>query len=150
MTGKPSVLFVCVHNAGKSQLAAGLMKDLAGDAVEVHSAGTAPSEVVDEQSARSLAELGIDITAEQPKAITEERVRAVDVVVILGREAQVEPVHDTRIERWDTVEPSDQGIEGMERMRLLRDDIAGRVQALAAELGVTPRDERLATQASNG
>jgi len=134
MTDKPSVLFVCVHNAGKSQLAAGLMTDLAGDAIDVHSAGTVPGTEVNAEAAGSLAELGIDITAEQPKAITEERVRAVDVVVVLGREAQVEPVEGTRVERWDTVEPSEQGIEGMERMRLVRDDIAARVRELADRL----------------
>jgi len=137
MTGKPSVLFVCVHNAGKSQLAAGLMTDLAGDAVEVHSAGTAPGTAVNEESAASLADLGIDITGERPKPITEQLVRDVDVVVTLGREAKVEQVAGTRFETWDTDEPSERGIEGMDRMRLVRDDIAGRVAALAAELGVT-------------
>ena len=139
MTGTPSVLFVCVHNAGKSQLAAGLMKDLAGNAVEVHSAGTAPSTAVNEQSAQSLAELGMDITAERPKPITAQLVRDVDVVVTLGLEAEVEQVEGTRFETWDTDEPSARGIEGMERMRLVRDDIAARVRALAAELGVTGR-----------
>jgi arsenate-mycothiol transferase len=134
VSGKPSVLFVCVHNAGKSQMAAGLMTDLAGNAVDVHSAGTAPGTKVNAESAASLAELGIDITDQQPKAITGEQVRAVDVVVILGQEAQVEPVEGTRVERWDTIEPSQQGIEGMERMRLVRDDIATRVRALAVEL----------------
>jgi len=139
VTGTPSVLFVCVHNAGKSQLAAGLMKDLAGNAVEVHSAGTAPSTAVNEQSAQSLAELGMDITAERPKPITAQLVRDVDVVVTLGLEAEVEQVEGTRFETWDTDEPSARGIEGMERMRLVRDDIAARVRALAAELGVTGR-----------
>jgi arsenate-mycothiol transferase len=139
MTDKPSVLFVCVHNAGKSQMAAGLMTDLAGDTVDVHSAGTAPDTKVNAESAAALAELGIDITTQQPKAMTEERVRAVDVVVILGQEAQVEPVEGTRIERWDTVEPSQQGIEGIERTRLIRDDIAARVRDLAGRLG-TPAE----------
>ncbi|MGY1749438.1 arsenate-mycothiol transferase ArsC [Modestobacter sp. SYSU DS0511] len=136
MTGTPSVLFVCVHNAGKSQLAAGLMTDLAGDAVEVHSAGTAPGEAVNEQAARSLAELGIDISDQVPKPITEQLVRDADVVVVLGREARVEPVEGTRVETWDTDEPSERGIEGMARMRLVRDDIAARVRVLAGELGV--------------
>ena len=84
MTSTPSVLFVCVHNAGKSQMAAGLMTDLAGDAVDVHSAGTAPGTKVNGEAAESLAELGIDISTQQPKAVPEERVRAVDVVVIPG------------------------------------------------------------------
>jgi len=139
MTGTPSVLFVCVHNAGKSQMAAGLMKDLAGNAVQVHSAGTAPGEAVNEQSAAALAELGIDLTAERPKPITDELVRGVDVVVVLGLEAQVAPVEGTRFQTWDTDEPSARGIEGLERMRLVRDDIAARVRGLATELGVSPR-----------
>ncbi|WP_138758844.1 arsenate-mycothiol transferase ArsC [Modestobacter altitudinis] len=138
MTGRPSVLFVCVHNAGKSQMAAGLMEDLAGDAIDVHSAGTAPGDAVNEQSARSLAELGIDISGARPRPISPELVRGVDVVVTLGLEAQVEPVEGTRFETWDTDEPSARGIEGMERMRLVRDDIAARVRSLAAELGVQP------------
>jgi arsenate-mycothiol transferase len=139
MTGEPSVPFVCVHNAGKSQLAAGLMRDLVGGAVDVHSAGTAPSTAISEQAAESLQELGIDITAERPKPITEQLVHEVDVVVVLGLEAQVDPVLGTRFQTWDTDEPSARGIEGAERMRLVRDDIAARVRTLATELGVVPR-----------
>ncbi|CCH87364.1 tyrosine phosphatase [Modestobacter italicus] len=134
MTGTPSVLFVCVHNAGKSQMAAGLMRDLVGNAVDVHSAGTAPSDAVNEQSAQSLAELGINISGERPKQITEQLVRAVDVVVVLGLEAEVDPVEGTRFQTWDTDEPSARGIQGMDRMRLVRDDIATRVKVLADEL----------------
>jgi arsenate-mycothiol transferase len=142
MTGKPSVLFVCAHNAGKSQIAAGLLKDLAGDAVHVHSAGTDPDTAVSEQSVRSLQELGIDISAEQPKPVTEQLVRDADVVVVLGREARVDPVEGTQFQAWEPDEPSERGIEGMERMRLVRDDIADRVRALATELGVSPRRGR--------
>jgi arsenate-mycothiol transferase len=141
MTAKPSVLFVCVHNAGKSQMAAGLTERLAGDAIDVHSAGTAPGQAVNELSAQSLLEVGADITAEQPKAITPEIVHRVDVVVTLGREADVAPVGDTRFETWDIDEPSERGIECMDRMRLVRDDIATRVHALVLELGVTPRPD---------
>ncbi|MCZ2837514.1 arsenate-mycothiol transferase ArsC [Modestobacter sp. VKM Ac-2985] len=136
MTGRPQVLFVCVHNAGKSQLAAGLMRDLAGDAVEVRSAGTAPGAAVNGESADSLAEVGIDITAERPEPLTDQLVRDADVVVTLGREARVVPVPGTRFLTWDVDEPSARGIEGMARMRLVRDDIAARVRALATELGV--------------
>ncbi|WP_164701104.1 low molecular weight phosphatase family protein [Modestobacter sp. KNN46-3] len=136
MTGRPSVLFVCARNSGKSQLAAALMADLAGDAVEVRSAGTAPGDALNEQSVRSLAELGIDITGEHPKPVTEQLVRDADVVVTLGREARVEPVPGTRSVTWDVDEPSTRGIEGMARMRLVRDDIARQVRSLAAELGV--------------
>ncbi|MGY5036037.1 arsenate-mycothiol transferase ArsC [Streptomyces sp. 900116325] len=131
---KPSVLFVCVKNGGKSQMAAGLMRKAAGDAVEVHSAGTKPGAAVNALSAQSLLEVGVDITAETPQAIDPQLLRAVDVVVTLGREAHVDPVPGTRFENWDTDEPSQRGIDGIERMRLVRDDIAARVDQLAAQL----------------
>ncbi|MEP9394074.1 low molecular weight phosphatase family protein [Gordonia sp. VNQ95] len=129
---KPSVLFVCVKNGGKSQMAAGLMRKAAGDAVEVHSAGTKPGAAVNALSAQSLLEVGVDITAETPKAIDPQLLRAVDVVVTLGREAHVDPVPGTRFENWDTDEPSERGIDGIDRMRLVRDDIAARVDRLTA------------------
>ena len=133
-TGHPSVLFVCVKNAGKSQMAAGLMREVAGDAVEVHSAGTKPGGEINALSAAALAEGGIDITDQTPKAIDPALLRDVDVVVTLGREAHVEPVEGTRFETWDTDEPSDRGIDGIERMRLVRDDIAARVEDLLVRL----------------
>jgi arsenate-mycothiol transferase len=133
-TGRPSVLFVCVKNAGKSQMAAGLMREVAGDAVEVHSAGTKPGGEINALSAAALAEGGIDITDQTPKAIDSALLRDVDVVVTLGREAHVEPVEGTRFETWDTDEPSDRGIDGIERMRLVRDDIAARVEDLLVRL----------------
>jgi arsenate-mycothiol transferase len=136
MTAKPSVLFVCVHNAGKSQIAAGLMKRAAGNAIDVYSAGTAPSAAVNELSAQSLLQVGADIGTERPKA-TAEMVCSVFVVVTLGREAKVDPVEGTRFKTWDTDEPSERGIEGMERMRLVRDDIAARVDVLAKDLGLS-------------
>ena len=131
---RPRVLFVCVKNGGKSQMAAALMRLRAGDTVEVHSAGTHPGTKINELSAASLAELGVDITGEQPKLITDDAVRAADLVVTLGREAQVEPVAGTRFENWDTDEPSRRGIDGMDRMRLVRDDINRRVQHLLTRL----------------
>jgi arsenate-mycothiol transferase len=134
----PSVLFVCVKNGGKSQMAAGLMRQLAGDTVTVDSAGTQPGNKLNELSAASLAEVGVDITDQSPKPVTEDLVRAADVVVTLGREAHVEEAPGTRFENWDTDEPSERGIDGIERMRLVRDDIAARVRELAARLGVTP------------
>lgn len=130
----PSVLFVCSKNGGKSQLAAGLMNQLAAGAVTVHSAGTKPATSLNPQSVDSLAELGIDITGEHPKAVTDEALEAADVVVVLGTEAKLEPREGTRFEFWETDEPSLRGIEGMERMRLVRDDIGARVQKLYAEL----------------
>ena len=138
MTPRPSVLFVCVKNAGKSQMAAGLMRKVAGDTVDVYSAGTTPGTSVNALSAQSLAELGVDITDQSPKLIDPQVVRDVDVVVTLGREAHVEPVAGTRFENWDTDEPSERGIDGIERMRLVRDDIAARVTDLAAHLAHRP------------
>jgi arsenate-mycothiol transferase len=130
----PAVLFVCSKNGGKSQLAAGLMNQLAGGAVTVYSAGTKPGKSLNPQAVESLAELGVDIAGEHPKPLTDAVLDAVDVVVVLGTEAKVEPRDGTRFEVWETDEPSERGIEGMERMRLVRDDIKARVQKLNAEL----------------
>ena len=131
---RPSVLFVCVKNGGKSQMAAGLMRKAAGDAVEVHSAGTKPGNQVNALSAESLVEIGVDISGETPKAIDPDLLARVDLVVTLGREAVVQVPDGTPLVTWDTDEPSERGIDGIERMRLVRDDIAARVDALAAEL----------------
>jgi len=130
----PSVLFVCVKNAGKSQMAAGLMRKIAGDSVRVYSAGTKPGGAVSALSAESLAEVGVDITEEAPKPVDHKVIHGVDVVVVLGREARVAPVAGTRFENWDTDEPSERGIDGIERMRLIRDDIAVRVADLLSRM----------------
>jgi len=130
----PSVLFVCSKNGGKSQLAAGLMNQLAGGSITVYSAGTKPGASLNPQAVESLTELGIDVTGEHPKPVTDEVLRAVDAVIVLGTEAKLEPHEGTRFEVWETDEPSERGIEGMERMRLVRDDISARVQKLHAEL----------------
>jgi len=134
VTAKPSVLFVCVKNGGKSQMAAGLMRKIAGDEVDVYSAGTKPGTAVNGLSAESLGEVGVDISSETPTLIDPELVRDVDVVVTLGREAHVDQVPGTTFENWDTDEPSERGIDGIERMRLVRDDIAARVSELADRL----------------
>ncbi len=128
------MLFVCVKNGGKSQMAAGLMRKIAGDRVDVYSAGTSPGSALNALSARSLQEVGADITGEYPKPIDPALLREVDLVVTLGREARVDAPPGTRLENWDTDEPSQRGIEGIERMRLVRDDIAARVQRLAEQL----------------
>lgn len=133
-TSTPSVLFVCVKNGGKSQMAAGLMRQLAGDTVTVHSAGTKPGGAVNDLSAQALLEVGVDITGEQPTPVDYELARDVDLVVTLGREAKLDPLPGTRVENWDTDEPSDRGIDGLERMRLVRDDITARVQRLHTTL----------------
>jgi len=127
---KPSVLFVCAKNAGKSQMAAGLMRHIAGDAVQVYSAGTQPGAAVNTLSAEVLTEVGVDITDQAPKLIDPQLVRDVDVVVTLGREARVDPKTGPGFENWDTDEPSERGVDGIERMRLVRDDIAARVADL--------------------
>ena len=126
----PSVLFVCVKNGGKSQMAAGLMTKIAGETVQVHSAGTKPGTAVNDLSAQALAEVGVDITGNTPTPVDPHLVRDVDLVVTLGREACVDPVGGTRFENWDTDEPSERGIDGIKRMRLVRDDIADRVADL--------------------
>jgi arsenate-mycothiol transferase len=133
-TKTPGVLFVCSKNGGKSQLAAGLMNQLAGGTVTVYSAGTKPGKSLNPQAVESLTEFGIDITGEHPKPVSDEVLDAVDVVIVLGTEAKVEPHEGTRFEVWETDEPSERGIEGMERMRLVRDDIQARVRKLHAEL----------------
>jgi arsenate-mycothiol transferase len=133
VTDTPSVLFVCVRNGGKSQMAAGLMRAQAGDRVRVHSAGTAPGEKVNALSAQVLAEVGADMSGQTPTAIDPELLKQVDLVVTLGSEAHVDG-GDTEVRNWDTDEPSQRGIEGIERMRLVRDDIAARVESLLTEL----------------
>lgn len=139
MNRKPSVLFVCAKNGGKSQMAAGLMRQLAGEDVDVYSAGTKPGAAVNALSAESLSEVGVDISSETPKAVDPQLVRDVDVVVILGSEARLDPVPGTEFQNWDTDEPSERGIDGIERMRLVRDDIAIRVNELLAQLKETVR-----------
>jgi arsenate-mycothiol transferase len=133
-SARPSVLFVCVKNGGKSQMAAGLMAQRAGGAVEVHSAGTQPGRAVNGLSAAALAEVGVDISGKTPRPVTDQMVRDADVVVTLGREAHVDQVPGTAFENWDTDEPSERGIDGIERMRLVRDDIRRRVDDLYGRL----------------
>ena len=117
-------------------MAAALMRAAADGGVTVHSAGTDPGRQLNALSVQSLDELGIEIGDEHPKPIDPALLRTVDVVVILGREARLDPPEDVRIINWDTDEPSTRGIDGIERMRLIRDDIAERVQALVVALGV--------------
>ena len=138
MAPNPRVLFVCVRNGGKSQMAAGLMRKAAGDRVDVHSAGTHPGTSLNALSVDVLAEVGVDISHETPKPVDPDLLRAVDLVVTLGRDATVDVPAGVELQNWDTDEPSERGIDGIERMRLVRDDIATRVEALTAQL-VTPR-----------
>ena len=128
------MLFVCVKNGGKSQMAAGLMRKTVGNSVEVHSAGTEPGCAVNALSAEALLEVGVDLSGEVPKPIDPALLARMDYVVTLGGEAKVDVVDGPRLENWDTDEPSERGIDGIERMRLVRDDIAGRVGELASRL----------------
>jgi arsenate-mycothiol transferase len=131
---KPFVLFVCVKNGGKSQMAAGLMDKVAGNSVTAASAGSKPGSAVNDLSAQVLSEVGVDISRNVPRQITVEDQERADLVVILGPEAQVDEVEGTLYERWDTDEPSERGIDGIDRMRLVRDDILERVTDLHATL----------------
>jgi arsenate-mycothiol transferase len=135
---RPAVLFVCVKNGGKSQMAAALMRQLGGDHVEVHSAGTSPGEKLNALSVEALDEVGAGTEGEAPKPLDPDLLARMDVVVTLGEDARVDPVPGPRFETWVTDEPSDRGIDGIERMRLVRDDIAGRVNRLAGQLGIQP------------
>lgn len=136
MSNKPKVLFVCVGNGGKSQMAAALADKHAGEAIEIHSAGTKPATKLNTESVESISEVGADISGGRPKAVDPQLLREADRVVILGKDAQLELPADAQgiLERWVTDEPSERGIEGMERMRLVRDDIDARVRALITEL----------------
>lgn len=131
---RPSVLFVCVKNGGKSQMAAALMRQAAGDAVAVHSAGTRPGSALNEGSRAAVEEVGATFEGEHPKPIDPSLLDSVDRVVLVGTEAQLERPGTAPVEVWATDEPSERGIEGAERMRLIREDLAARVQGLLAEL----------------
>ncbi|MAU82332.1 MULTISPECIES: arsenate-mycothiol transferase ArsC [Gordonia] len=129
----PSVLFVCVKNGGKSVMAEGLLRQAAGNAIEVHSAGTRPGTAVNTLSAQALSEVGVDITGHTPAGIDPALLARVDKVITLGREAVVD-VPGVTVINWDTDEPSERGIDGIDRMRLVRDDITARAHKLTTEL----------------
>lgn len=133
----PSVLFVCVCNGGKSQMAAGLMREAAGDRVDIHSAGTRPGTEINALSAEVLAEVGADMSGQTSRPIDPQLLRSVDLVVTLGREATLEVPPGVELRNSDTDEPSQRGIDGIERMRLIRDDLDARVHALLAEVAPT-------------
>jgi arsenate-mycothiol transferase len=135
----PAVLFICVSNAGKSVMAQHLMRHAAGDSITALSAGTNAKTGVNALSAQALAELSIDISGHRPTQLTVELIRATDLVVIVGSQARIDsPPECTPVRTWDTEEPSLRGIEGIERMRLIRDEIAHKVQTLINELLPAP------------
>ncbi|MGV5046474.1 MULTISPECIES: arsenate reductase ArsC [Rhodococcus] len=131
----PSVLFVCVHNAGRSQMAAGFLTALAGDRIEVRSAGSAPAEQVNPAAFAAMAEVGIDISTENPKILTTEAVQASDVVITMGC-GDTCPVFPGKSYRdWVVDDPAGQGLEAV---RPIRDEIRAKVEALIAELTAPP------------
>ena len=128
---KKTILFVCVHNAGRSQMAAGFMRTLGGDRVEVLSAGSAPKDSINPIAVAAMAELGIDIADQQPKILTPESVQASDVVITMGCGDACPYYPGKRYEDWKLDDPAGQGIEPV---RVIRDEIKGRIEALLAEL----------------
>ncbi len=128
---RPAVLFLCVHNAGRSQMAAALLSNRAGDRVVVHSAGSAPGEVLNPAVVAAMAEVGIDISSEKPKKLTDEMARSADVIVTMGCGDACPVYPGKRYVDWELPDPAGKPIE---EVRLIRDEIADRVDALTAEL----------------
>jgi len=127
----PAVLFVCVHNAGRSQMAAGFLQHLGGDRIEVRSAGSAPADSINPVAVEAMAEVGIDITANTPKILTTEAVQDSDVVITMGCGDACPYFPGKRYEDWKLDDPAGQGIDAV---RPIRDEIRARVEALIASL----------------
>jgi arsenate reductase (thioredoxin) len=132
---RPSVLFVCVHNAGRSQMAAAYLGHLSGGRVEVRSAGSAPADRVNPAAVEAMAEEGIDLTAETPKLLTTEAVEQSDVVVTMGCGDSCPILPGKRYEDWELDDPAGKDVESV---RPIRDDIRRRVVVLLESLGVRP------------
>ena len=128
---KPSVLFVCIHNAGRSQMAAGYLRHLAGDRIEVRSAGSMPADQINPIAVEAMREEGIDIAAEQPKVLTPEAVQASDVVITMGCGDACPYYPGKRYEDWKLDDPAGQGIDAV---RPIRDDIRARIEGLIVSL----------------
>ena len=131
MSKKPSVLFVCVHNAGRSQMAAGYLTALAGGRIEVLSAGSEPKDQINPVAVEAMAEEGIDIAGNTPKVLTTEAVQASDVVITMGCGDACPFFPGKRYEDWKLDDPAGQGLDAV---RPIRDDIKQRVEALIADL----------------
>jgi arsenate reductase len=131
VTDTPTVLFVCVHNAGRSQMAAGWLRHLARDRVEVLSAGSAPAGTINPVAVEAMAEVGIDIAAQQPKLLSDTAVQASDVVITMGCGDACPFYPGKRYEDWKLDDPAGQGIESV---RPIRDEIRRRVEELIASL----------------
>ena len=128
---KPSVLFVCVHNAGRSQMAAAYLAHLGAGRIEVRSAGSAPGDAINPVAVAAMAEEGIDMSAEVPKILTVDAVQASDVVITMGCGDTCPIFPGKRYEDWELADPAGQGIEAV---RPIRDEIRSRVAALVSEL----------------
>ena len=135
MADKPSVLFVCVHNAGRSQMAAGYLNHLSDGRIEVRSAGSEPADKINPVAVQAMAEEGIDIAANQPKSLTVDAVKASDVVITMGCGDTCPYYPGTRYEDWVLDDPAGQGIEVV---RPIRDQIRRRVEQLITELQPVP------------
>ena len=131
MSEKKTIMFVCVHNAGRSQMAAGFMRELGGDHVEVLSAGSAPKDSINPVAVEAMAELGIDIAHQKPKVLTPEAVQQSDVVITMGCGDACPYYPGKRYEDWVLEDPAGQGIEPV---RVIRDEIKARVEQLLAEI----------------
>lgn len=127
----PTVLFVCVHNAGRSQMAAGWLRHLAGDRVEVRSAGSEPAESINPVAVAAMAEVGVDIAHNAPKVLSVDAVRASDVVITMGCGDACPVFPGKRYEDWDLEDPAGKDLDAVRRVR---DDIRGRVEALLGDL----------------
>ena len=130
-SAKPTVLFVCVHNAGRSQMAAGFMRTLGADRVEVLSAGSAPKDSINPIAVQAMQEVGIDISNNTPKVLTPEAVQESDAVITMGCGDACPFYPGKRYEDWVLDDPAGQGIESV---RVIRDDIKKRVEQLLSEL----------------
>ena len=131
MASRPSVLFVCIHNAGRSQMAAGFLQELGGDAVEVRSAGSDPGPHVNPAAVEAMAEVGIDISDQSPKILTSDAVETSDVVITMGCGGACPIFPGISYRNWELDDPAGQGIDAV---RPIRDEIRTRVQALITEL----------------
>ncbi|WP_346619385.1 arsenate reductase ArsC [Blastococcus montanus] len=130
----PSVLFVCVHNAGRSQMAAGWLRHLGGDGVEVRSAGSMPGDQVNPAAVEAMAEVGIDISDQRPKVLTTDAVEASDVVITMGCGDACPIFPGKRYLDWQLEDPAGKGVESV---RPIRDEIERRIRGLLDELGVS-------------
>ncbi|GAA5071335.1 arsenate reductase ArsC [Nocardia iowensis] len=131
MATKPSVLFVCVHNAGRSQMAAAFLTHLAGDVIEVRSAGSAPADSINPAAVAVMAELGIDISAQSPKILTADAVAASDVVITMGCGDACPYFPGVSYRDWVLADPAGKGVDAV---RPIRDEIRDRIEKLIAEL----------------